>query len=357
MHLPFEPPLEPCSPRPPPDCRTATAGSTSRSGMGSARSSSATRDEVLIQSRDLKPLDRYFPELAEPIRRCSRALRRRRRGRDRPATASSQFERCSCGSTRGVPREHARGGDPASFVAWDLLALGTRTSGDAPGRTARPPETAFGGRRAPIHLTPRPGSGPGRGLVRPVRGRGSRRGRREAARRAYQPGKRAMLKIKHQRTADCVVAGFRWHKNGPGTHVGRCCSGCSTTTASSTTSGSRRRSRGTRARRSRGAGPLRERRARRPPVAGVGRVGSRGGRRSGQRLPGATSAGTAARTCRGSRSAPSASRKVAYDHSRAIASGHATTFQRWRPDKAARGLPLRPARGDAAYELAKIFGG
>ena len=37
---------------------------------------------------------------------------------------------------------------------------------------------------------------------------------------AYQPGKRAMLKIKHQRTADCVVAGFRWHKNGPGTHIG-----------------------------------------------------------------------------------------------------------------------------------------
>src|SRR5204863_313179 len=36
----------------------------------------------------------------------------------------------------------------------------------------------------------------------------------------YLPGKRAMLKIKHERTADCVVAGFRWHKNGPGTHVG-----------------------------------------------------------------------------------------------------------------------------------------
>ena len=36
----------------------------------------------------------------------------------------------------------------------------------------------------------------------------------------YQPGKRAMLKIKHARTADCAVAGFRWHKNGPGTHIG-----------------------------------------------------------------------------------------------------------------------------------------
>src|SRR5205807_9242477 len=36
----------------------------------------------------------------------------------------------------------------------------------------------------------------------------------------YQPGKRAMVKVKHARTADCVVAGFRWHKNGPGTMIG-----------------------------------------------------------------------------------------------------------------------------------------
>src|SRR5207247_868858 len=36
----------------------------------------------------------------------------------------------------------------------------------------------------------------------------------------YRPGERTMIKVKHQRTADCVVAGFRWHKNGPGTMVG-----------------------------------------------------------------------------------------------------------------------------------------
>ena len=36
----------------------------------------------------------------------------------------------------------------------------------------------------------------------------------------YQPGKRVMIKVKHVRTADCVVAGFRWHKQGPGTLVG-----------------------------------------------------------------------------------------------------------------------------------------
>jgi ATP-dependent DNA ligase len=39
-------------------------------------------------------------------------------------------------------------------------------------------------------------------------------------RTTYQPGKRVMVKVKHERTADCVVAGFRWHKNGPGTTVG-----------------------------------------------------------------------------------------------------------------------------------------
>jgi len=36
----------------------------------------------------------------------------------------------------------------------------------------------------------------------------------------YQPGKRVMVKVKHERAADCVVAGFRWHKHGPGTLVG-----------------------------------------------------------------------------------------------------------------------------------------
>ena len=36
----------------------------------------------------------------------------------------------------------------------------------------------------------------------------------------YKPGQRTMIKVKHERTADCVVAGFRWHKNGAGTMVG-----------------------------------------------------------------------------------------------------------------------------------------
>ena len=53
-----------------------------------------------------------------------------------------------------------------------------------------------------------------------IRGRRPRRRDREADDGTYQPGKRAMIKIKHARTADCVVAGFRWHKNGKDELVG-----------------------------------------------------------------------------------------------------------------------------------------
>ena len=52
----------------------------------------------------------------------------------------------------------------------------------------------------------------------------------------YEPGKRAMIKIKHARTADCVVAGFRWHKAGRTSWSARCCSGCTTTAAGCITS-------------------------------------------------------------------------------------------------------------------------
>jgi len=57
----------------------------------------------------------------------------------------------------------------------------------------------------------------------------------------YQPGKRAMIKVKHARTADCVVAGFRWHKTGKDA-VGSSCWASTTTAASCSTSASPRRS-------------------------------------------------------------------------------------------------------------------
>ena len=180
-------------------------------------------DDVYIQSRDLKPLDRYFPELAGPLRenlpdRCVLDGEVVIAGSD-----GLDFEALLLRIHPAASRVAMLAAEsPASFVAWDVLALGDRDLR----------ETALSERRAlliealagaapPIHLTPAThdaataadwftrfeGAGLDGVIAKPLAGR-------------YQPGKRAMLKIKHARTADCVVAGFRWHKNGPGTHIG-----------------------------------------------------------------------------------------------------------------------------------------
>src|SRR5207247_7651559 len=110
----------------------------------------------------------------------------------------------------------------ASFVAFDLLA------GDGGDLRSRPQaerrrrlEQALGRTSGRVHLTPcsRERSMAldwfhrfeGAGLDGVI-------AKHEST--TYQPGKRVMVKVKHARTADCVVAGFRWHKHGPGTLVG-----------------------------------------------------------------------------------------------------------------------------------------
>ena len=85
----------------------------------------------------------------------------------------------------------------------------------------------------------------------------------------YEPGKRAMFKVKHARTADCVVAGFRWHKNGHGTPSDRCCSAFTTTAAGCITSASRQRS-PWHARQLVASSRRSQARARRTSVAGMG---------------------------------------------------------------------------------------
>ncbi len=111
---------------------------------------------------------------------------------------------------------------PASFVAWDLLALGDEDLRTVPqGERRARLEGVLGGVTPPVHLTPATRD---RALAADWFDRFEGAGLDGVVAKrldgAYLPGKRAMLKIKHERTADCVVAGFRWHKNGPGTHVG-----------------------------------------------------------------------------------------------------------------------------------------
>ncbi len=172
-------------------------------------------DEVELGSRNEKPMTRYFPELVEAIKaelpeRCVidgeivivtgdgldfEALQQRIHPANSRVTMLSEQT-------------------PASFVAFDLLALGDDDYTGRPFADRRAAlEQALSGGGSSIHLTPTTtdvdeaqrwftefeGAGLDGVIAKPLDG-------------TYQQDKRVMFKIKHTRTADCVLAGFRWHK-------------------------------------------------------------------------------------------------------------------------------------------------
>jgi ATP-dependent DNA ligase len=181
------------------------------------------RDEILIQSRDEKSLNRYFPELLEPLRQ------------QLPA-------RCALDGEIVVARNGALDFDslqlrihpaasrvkllsqeiPASIVFFDLLAEGDRDLRGMAFQDRRLMlESLLSSAAPPLHLTPATrqlsvaadwfrrfeGAGLDGVVAKPVLG-------------TYESNKRVMLKVKHERDCDCVVAGFRWHKKGERTAVG-----------------------------------------------------------------------------------------------------------------------------------------
>ena len=179
--------------------------------------------ELFIQSRDLRPLDRYFPELHDALLAQLPAgcvldgeiVIATRGGLDfnllqmRLHPAASRVAKLATET-------------PASFVAFDVLAADHRDLRQQPqDERRRHLETLLTRQAAPLHLTPMT-----RDVERATRwlkefeGAGLDGVIAKPAAGIYQPGKRAMLKIKHVRTADCVVAGFRWHKTGPGVLIG-----------------------------------------------------------------------------------------------------------------------------------------
>jgi ATP-dependent DNA ligase len=179
--------------------------------------------EVFIQSRDLRPLDRYFPELhaaflAQLPDQCvvdGEIVIATPHGLDFDALqlrlhpAASRVNKLAATS-------------PASFVAFDVLAVDgrdVRTIVQVERRVLL--EHALAAVQPPVHVTPMTrdpavaaewlsrfeGAGLDGVIAKPDHG-------------TYEAGKRAMIKIKHARTAECVVAGFRWHKNGQGELIG-----------------------------------------------------------------------------------------------------------------------------------------
>jgi ATP-dependent DNA ligase len=269
-------------------------------------------DEVLTQSRDLKPLDRYFPELAEPLR-ANLPDRAVVDGEVVIATGGElDFEALLLRIHPADSRVRMLAEQsPASFVAWDLLALGDEDLRRTPqGERRRRLEGVLGGAQPPVHLTPATTDRAlGADWFERFEGAGLDGVIAKRLDAAYQPGKRAMLKIKHQRTADCVVAGFRWHKNGPGTHIGSLLLGLYDDTGklhhvgiTSSFTWDRR------AALTLELAPLRKNALENHPWGEWAEWAQAGAAdASGQRLPARRRAGTEARTCRGSRSAPSGS--------------------------------------------------
>jgi len=175
-------------------------------------------DEVVLGSRNEKPLTRYFPDVVDALRvglpeRCvvdGEIVVVGERGLDFDALQ----QRIHPADSRVRMLAETM---PASFIAFDLLALGDDDLRGRPfsERRARL-EAELDGVVPPVHLTPATTSRQtaedwfsrfeGAGLDGVVA---------KGTALTYQPDKRVMVKVKHARTADCVVAGFRWHKSGP----------------------------------------------------------------------------------------------------------------------------------------------
>jgi len=176
-------------------------------------------DDVELGSRNTKPLNRYFPELVDALRaelppRCVVDGEIVVAGPD-----GLDFDALQQRIHPAESRVRKLAADtPSSFVAFDLLALDDDALVDAPFRERRRRlEAALASSRPPVHLTPSTadrataedwfvrfeGAGLDGVLAKPADG-------------AYVPDKRVQFKVKHQRTADCVVAGFRRHKDGEG---------------------------------------------------------------------------------------------------------------------------------------------
>jgi ATP-dependent DNA ligase len=111
---------------------------------------------------------------------------------------------------------------PASVVFFDLLCVGERDLRGEPFEARRAElERMLAGARPPVHITPATrDSSVALDWFRRFEGAGLDGVMAKPATGLYEPNKRSMLKVKHERDCDCVVAGFRWHKDGEGTAIG-----------------------------------------------------------------------------------------------------------------------------------------
>lgn len=180
-------------------------------------------DEIFIQSRDEKPLNRYFPELLDPLRAALPPKCALDGEMVIVKNNELDFDALQLRLHPAASRVKLLSGQiPASFVFFDLLCLGDRDLRGEPFSTRRRElEKLLASASAPIHITPATSERKvAEDWFSRFEGAGLDGVMAKDPAGTYEPNKRTMFKVKHERDCDCVVAGFRWHKKGDRTLVG-----------------------------------------------------------------------------------------------------------------------------------------
>ena len=310
--------------------------------------------DVFIQSRDLRPLDRYFPDLhgvlldqlpsgvvvdGEIVMPTAHGL-----------DFGGLQMRLHPAASRVAMLAKA---NPAAFVAFDLLEFDRKSLLDVPQQERRVRlEKLFRKIRRPLYLTPMTRD---RDLavdwLKRFEGAGLDGVIAKPAAATYQPGKRAMFKIKHVRTADCVVAGFRWHKSGKDAvgslllglyddertlqHVG---------VTSAFTMEMRKQL-------AKEFAPLRKKALEQHPWRAWA-----GAEAQSSRMPGGQSRWSAGKDLSWEPLRIERVCEVKYDHMEGDRFRHPPVFLRWRPDKKPKDCRYDQLEVTPAYELKKVFG-
>lgn len=359
MSLPFDPPLEPMLSKAAEALPMGDGWQFEPKWDGFRTLVFRDGEEITLQSRDGRPMNRYFPELIGPL-------------------AAALPERCVVDGEVVIVRDggldfealllriHPAASrvkllaeqSPASYVAWDLLALGDEDLRDVPLDKRRERlEEVFAGVARPVHLSPVTRD---RELAedwfRRFEGAGLDGVMAKRLDEPYRPGERTMIKVKHTRTADCVVAGFRWHKNGAGTMVGSLLLGLYDeegtlhhvgVTAAFTNA--------VRKKLVEELAPLRESALEGHPWRDWAEAHQEASAK-GQRLPGASSRWNRGKDLSWEPLRPERVCEVAYDHMQGDRLRHAAQFVRWRFDKRPQECHYDQLEVTPPYELERVFG-
>jgi ATP-dependent DNA ligase len=313
-------------------------------------------DEVLLQSRDEKPLNRYFPELIDPVieqlpKRCvldGEVVVAKDGALD---FDSLQLRIHPAASRIKLLSEQI----PAAIVFFDLLAEGQKDLRHEPFEKRRKRlESVLASVGPPLHLTPATadfdlasdwfqrfeGAGLDGVVAKPVGG-------------VYEPNKRVMLKVKHERDCDCVVAGFRWHKKGERTRIGSLLLGlfdeagvlhhvgvCASFTDEK------------REELVKFLTPYRKNALDHHPW----KAWAEGEMQGGRRVPGAVSRWSAGKDLSWEPLRPELVVEVAYEHMQGDRFRHTAQFRRWRTDKKPSDCTYEQLEVVPPYEIKEIFG-